>query len=231
LTPVAAALTQADAALTPVDIWLIDTRAPFAEMLDADELRRRDALRSGDDRRRFAAAHSARRRILLERVAEVRWAYGPNGKPSLIGEALQVNLSHAGEWAAIAVTETRPVGVDLQDLVADLDHAAMARRFYPPAEAGLVAGADAEALRRDDAEHVRRSGAETFAALWARKEAVVKAAGDRLTRGLPLPVAGNPPPPVTHDGVTYAVADLPAPDGFRAAVALAGPEAFFIRMH
>jgi 4'-phosphopantetheinyl transferase len=201
--------------LTPVDIWLIDTRAPFAELLDADELRRRDALRSADDRRRFAAAHSARRRILLERVADVRWEYGPNGKPALIGEALQVNLSHAGEWAAIAVTETRPVGVDLQDLVAGLDYAAMARRFFPAAEA----------------EHVHRSGAEAFAALWARKEAVVKAAGDRLTRGLSLPVAGDPPPPVTHDGITYAVADLPAPDGFRAAVALAGPEAFFIRMH
>jgi 4'-phosphopantetheinyl transferase len=217
--------------LSPVDIWLIDTRAPFAEMLDADELRRRDALRSGDDRRRFAAAHSALRRILSERGAEVRWEYGPNGKPSLIGEALQVNLSHAGEWAAIAVTAARPVGIDLQDLVAGLDYAAMARRFYPPAEADLVAGADAEALRRDGADQGRRPGAETFAALWARKEAVVKAAGDRLTRGLHLPVADNPPPPVIHDGITYAVADLPAPDGFRAAVALAGAEAFVIRMH
>ncbi|WP_432988938.1 4'-phosphopantetheinyl transferase family protein [Dactylosporangium sp. CA-233914] len=196
-----------------VDVWFVDTREPFAELLDAEEVRRRDTLRNPGDRRRFASAHSALRRVLLERFADVVWVRGPNGKPALRGHALQVNLSHAGDWAAIAVTDARPVGVDLQDLVAGLDHLAMARRWFPPAEADLVA------------EH----GAGEFAALWARKEAVVKAAGSRLTRGLPLPVAGDPPPPVVHDATVYTVADLPAPEGFRAAVALAGPEPFTIR--
>ncbi|MEU7868946.1 4'-phosphopantetheinyl transferase superfamily protein [Dactylosporangium sp. NPDC049140] len=195
-----------------VDVWLVDTRAPFVSTLDAQERRRRDALRSPDDRRRFDAAHSALRRVLTPGARFVR---GANGKPHLLGEPLQVNLSHAGEWAAIAVTDTRPVGVDLQDAVAGLDPAALARRFFPPAEADLVAA----------------HGAEVFALLWARKEAVVKAAGDRLTRGLLLPVAGDPPPPVTHAGVRYALADLAAPEGFRAAVALAGPEPFSIRTH
>ncbi|MER7272956.1 4'-phosphopantetheinyl transferase superfamily protein [Dactylosporangium sp. NPDC000244] len=198
-----------------VDVWLVDTRTPFESTLDAEELRRRDALRLSEDRRRFDAAHSALRRILEPRVGAVRWSRGPNGKPHLAGEPCQVNLSHAGEWAAIAVTDARPVGVDLQDAVAGLDYAAMARRFFPPAEAEFVAA----------------RGAEAFALLWARKEAVVKAAGDRLTRGLLLPVAGDPPPAVTHDGTGYTLADLAAPDGFRAAVALAGPEPFSIRRH
>jgi 4'-phosphopantetheinyl transferase len=195
-----------------VDVWLVDTRAPFVSTLDADERRRRDALRSPDDRRRFDAAHSALRRIL---GTGVRFTRGPNGKPHLVGEAREVNLSHAGEWAAIAVTGPRAVGVDLQDAVDGVDHAGLARRFFPPAEAGLVAA----------------HGPEAFARLWARKEAVVKAAGDRLTQGLLLPVAGDPPPPVALGGVTYALADLPAPEGFRAAVALAGPEPFSIRTH
>ncbi|GAA4251971.1 4'-phosphopantetheinyl transferase family protein [Dactylosporangium darangshiense] len=201
-----------------VDAWLVDAREPFDERwLSAGERARCAALRDPGDRRRFAAAHAALQRIVRERLggAEPRWTRGPNGKPAVEGEPLRFNLSHAGDYALVAVAHARDVGADLQDLVPGLDFAAMARRWFPPAEAGLV-----EAL-----------GPGEFARLWARKEAVVKAAGDRLTRGLALPVAGDPPPPVEHAGVAYAVADLPAPDGFRAAVALAGPEPFVIRMH
>ncbi|MEV8512132.1 4'-phosphopantetheinyl transferase superfamily protein [Dactylosporangium sp. NPDC051484] len=189
--------------MSTVDVWHVDTRE-----VDTGE------LPGGADRARFAA-RVALRRIVTRRLGgrEGCWVRGPNGKPALDGERLQFNLSHAGDLALIAVTDDRPVGVDLQDLVPGLDFAAMARRFFPPAEADLVA----------------RRGAGEFARLWARKEAVVKAAGDRLTRGLSLPVAGDPPPPVEHDGVVYAVADLAAPDGFRAAVALAGPAPFVIR--
>ncbi|WP_432840559.1 4'-phosphopantetheinyl transferase family protein [Dactylosporangium sp. CA-092794] len=201
--------------MTTVDIWLVDCRAPFAERLDAAESARRDALRDPDDRRRFAAAHSALHRIVTRRlgVTEVAWRYGPNGKPFVAGGGLQCNLSHSGEYALVAVTVHRPVGIDLQDVVPGLDHAAMAGRYFPPVEADLV----------------QRLGPAEFVSLWARKEAVVKAAGGRLIRGLSVPVAGDPPPPVDYDGVRYTVADLPAPPGFRASVALAGPEPFVIR--
>ncbi|MGI5243483.1 4'-phosphopantetheinyl transferase family protein [Dactylosporangium sp. CA-139066] len=199
-----------------VDVWLVDTRDPYDEtLLTPADRARRDALRDARDRRRFAAAHAALQRIVAGRLggAAVCWVRGPNGKPGLHGDPLRVSLSHAGEYALIAVAADRPVGADLQDLVPGLDWAALARRFFPPAEAGRVEAA----------------GAGEFARLWARKEAVVKAAGDRLTRGLGLPVAGDPAPVVEHAGVAYAVTDLPAPDGFRAAVALAGPEPFVIR--
>ncbi|MFG2044277.1 4'-phosphopantetheinyl transferase family protein [Dactylosporangium sp. NPDC048998] len=189
--------------MTTVDIWHVDTRE-----VDTGGL-------PGGANRAQVAARAVLRRIVTQRLGgrEGRWVRGPNGKPAVDGERLQFNLSHAGDLALIAVTDERPVGVDLQDLVPGLNFAAMARRFFPPAEADLVA----------------RWGAGEFARLWARKEAVVKAAGDRLTRGLALPVAGDPPPPVEHDGVVYAVADLAAPDGFRAAVALAGPGPFVTR--
>ncbi|MFI5909579.1 4'-phosphopantetheinyl transferase family protein [Dactylosporangium sp. NPDC051541] len=201
--------------MTVVEVWLIDTRLPFRSDLDPGEVSRRDAFRAPDDRRRFDAAHSAQRRILRQRLPEIHWSYGPNGKPFLTGAPLQVNLTHAGEWAAIAITATRPVGIDLQDIVNGLDHTAMARRFFPPEEADLVT----------------RCGPELFARLWARKEAVVKAAGDRIPRNLGLPVAGSPPPIVDLHGVPHALADLEAPEGFRAAVALAGPDGFSIRTH
>ncbi|MEV6924372.1 4'-phosphopantetheinyl transferase superfamily protein [Dactylosporangium sp. NPDC051485] len=193
--------------MTTVDLWLVDLLESHDEhLLNERDRKRRDALRDPDDRRRFAAAHAALNRIVHQRAGRHSWTIGPNGKPGVAG--LQVNLSHAGEHALIAVTETRPVGVDLQDLGPAPAVDALARRFFPPAEAALVAA----------------GGPAEFARLWARKEAVLKAAGDRLMRGLALPVAGDPPPAVVHDGVAYAVADVEAPDGYRAAIALAGPE-------
>ncbi|GAA2365710.1 4'-phosphopantetheinyl transferase family protein [Dactylosporangium salmoneum] len=201
--------------MTTVGLWLVDLREPCDErLLTGRDRARRDALRDPGDRRRFAAAHAALNRVVRERLGgiEPRWTIGPNGKPEVAG--LQVNLSHAGEHALIAVTETRPVGVDLQDLGPAPAVEALARRFFPPGEA----------------ESVAAHGPAEFARLWARKEAVLKAAGDRLMRGLALPVAGDPPPAVVHDGAAYAVADVEAPDGYRAAIALAGPEPFTVRV-
>lgn len=204
--------------MSTVDVWLIDATADAGGPLDDDERARLGRIPEPAERRRFTVVHGAARRIVAECLgvpgAQVRWTRGPNGKPAVEGHALQVNLSHSGDLAMLAVTAGRPVGVDLQEIVPGLDVHAMAARFYPPAEAAAVAA----------------GGRERFAQLWARKEAVVKAAGDRLTRGLSLPVAGEPPPRVEHGGTTYTVTDVPAPPGFRAAVALAGPEPVTIRM-
>jgi 4'-phosphopantetheinyl transferase len=205
--------------MTLVDAWPIRTREPFDEaLLDEEERARRDRIAAPADRQRYGAAHAAARRIVAEVLgiepAEVRWTRTPNGKPELAGHALRVNLSHAGDHALVAVCAERAVGADLQDVVPGLDTAAMARRFFPPAEAELVAA----------------DGPGRFAQLWARKEAVVKAAGGRLFPNLGTPVAGDPPPPAELDGVRYAVADVAAPPGFRAAIALAGPEPFTVRM-
>ncbi|GGM09688.1 4'-phosphopantetheinyl transferase family protein [Dactylosporangium sucinum] len=204
--------------MTTVELHLVDAAATTAdlELLDEAELRRHETMQHPVDRHRFAVAHAAARRIVADRLdvdpAEVRWTRGSNGKPELDGGALRVNLSHSGDLVLVALTAERAVGVDLQQVLPTLDVAAMAARFFPPGEASLVA----------------RDGPERFAELWARKEAVVKAAGDRLTRGLCLPVAGDAPPVVEHDGVPFAVRDVGAPAGFRAAVALAGAEPFTV---
>jgi 4'-phosphopantetheinyl transferase len=206
---------------TTVDVWLVDaaTEPPDEASLDDVERARLATIQHPTDRRRFVAAHTAVRRIAAARLgvppAGIRWILGPNGKPSLAGDPLRVNLSHSGDLVLVAVTASRAVGVDLQQVLPGLDVVAMAARFYPPGEAGLV----------------QRGGHTVFAELWARKEAVVKAAGDRLTRCLTLPVAGDQPREVRHDGVTYRLADLAAPEGFRAAVALAGHEPFAVRHH
>jgi 4'-phosphopantetheinyl transferase len=185
-------------------------------LLDAAEEQRYAGIRRPVEARRFVVAHGILRRIVAERLGtvdalDVRWTYNANGKPGLVGAALQVNLSHSGDLAMVAVTTRRPVGVDLQQILPALDVAAMAERFYPEAEARIVGDLP-----------------DRFAELWVRKEALVKAAGDRLTRGLAVPVDGPSPRVVDHDG-PFRVTDVEAPTGFRAAVALAGAEPFTVR--
>lgn len=189
-------------------MWLVRSPLPdallarLAGLLDPRERARAAAL-DPVGRRRFVAAHGAARVLVGERVGiaprDVRWEYGPHGKPEVDG--VRMSLSHSGDLAAVALTSARPVGVDVQRHTPGLDTRAMAVRYFPADEAPLV------------------TGAAVFATLWARKEACVKATGGRLTEGLALPVAAGP---VVRG--RYHVVDVPVPDGFAGAVALHGPE-------
>ncbi|WP_194927463.1 4'-phosphopantetheinyl transferase family protein [Catenulispora pinisilvae] len=207
-----------------VSAWLVGevsshALARLSGTLDAEERRRAARLPSSAARRRFVIAHGALRQIVAERLgappADLTWKTGPNGKPELAGEwtGIHANLSHSGDRCLIAVSAQRAVGADIQRLIPGLNVAAMARRYFPEAEARQVADADADA--------------ETFARLWARKEAVTKAGGARLTQVLPLL---TPEGPVAALGSWYRVADVDAPPGFRAAVALAGADRFAVEM-
>ena len=219
-----------------VQVWLVpDHRsgpalAALFAVLDPAERRRAEAYRSADDRRRFVVAHGAVRHIVAGRLGApadlIRWERGPHGKPELAGDwtGAQVNLSHSDEVSMVAVTAVRRVGVDVQRVLPRIDAAAMASRYFPPEEAGFV-----RAARHADGR------ADRFARLWARKEALVKAHGGRLTQGLRIPVRDADAPVPDHPDDAWArgyrIADVPAPHGFRAAVALSGPGAFLVARH
>lgn len=203
-----------------MDVWLIPTEVPpdrvaeLAAMLDGHERRRADALVLSRRRMRYVATHAAAR-VLIGRYLDlppgsVSFTRGPHGKPEVTG--LRVNLSHSGDLAVLAVTSRRPVGVDVQRLLPQLDAPRMAARYFPAAEARYVATTDPVAR---------------FAELWARKEACVKAAGGRLVPGLALPVHSGQGV-VSQNGRSYHWRDLPAPTGFRAAVALEGSGEFSV---
>jgi len=218
-----------------VDVWLVGEGVPdpgldfLYAVLDTAERHRANTAMTPVDRRRFIVAHAAVRHVVGRHLGvppeQLRWTAGPHGKPELrgAGAGLRVNLSHSGGLCMVAVSDSRPVGVDIQSLVADATARALARRYFPPLEARLV---------HDAAEG---APAALFARLWARKEAVVKAAGSRLAFGLAVPVDGTCPLTVEMDADVsprrYRVTDLAAPEGFRAAVALAGDEAFRVTAH
>ena len=211
----------------PVRVWIVpadvppETAAGFRDVLDDGERARAAAFGSPRDRQRFSVAHGALRllagRALKTRPAALAWIPGPNGKPELAApwSGLYTSLSHSHDMIAAAISTGGPVGIDIQYLVPGLDAVGMSARFFPPDEAGYVAaGRDASAR------------ADRFAHLWARKEAVVKAAGGRLWPNLKIAVHGRCVVRCAEPRVSHRVADLVAPAGYRAAVAVTGAAPF-----
>ncbi|MEU6261116.1 4'-phosphopantetheinyl transferase superfamily protein [Streptomyces sp. NPDC047043] len=209
-----------------VDVWTVPLDGPPAAVATLSRiLSEREAERAGrcrfeTDRRRFIIAHGAVRLILAGCLdvppEELRLQRGPQGKPRLAGGSeLRFNLSHSGELGLVAVTRHAEVGVDVDRLRPGLPVEPFAERFFPASEARFVA-APADPTER----------AERFLRLWTRKEAVVKAAGARLTQGLALTVLTDAVrDPSGRIPGAWSVRDLPVPDGYRAALAVAGPAA------
>lgn len=212
-----------------VRVWIFSvdvppgTAARCRYALDDSERARAAAFLSPRDQQRFVVAHGALRilagRELKTRPAALTWAPGRHGKPELVSpwSGLHTSLSHSADMIAAAISTGRPVGVDIQHLVPGLDTAGLSARFFPPYEARYVAAG------RDASER-----ADRFAHLWARKEAAVKAAGDRLWPNLKIAVHGRDVVSCAEPASSHRVADLTAPKGFRAAVALTGAAPFAI---
>lgn len=104
---------------------------------------------------------------------------GPHGKPYFPSlPDFHYNFSDSGSYAALAAADSRDgirsLGLDLQKIVpvrAGID--AMAKRFYTPEEAALLADMEDTAAKQ-----------ALFFRLWSVKEAFVKCTGDGLTRGI-----------------------------------------------
>jgi 4'-phosphopantetheinyl transferase len=212
-----------------VRVWVVpvdvppDTVASCRDALDDGERARAAAFLGPRDRQRFTVAHGALRILAGHELntppAALSWVPGPHGKPGLAPpwSGLHTSLSHSGDRIAAAISTGRPVGVDIQHLVPGLEVAGLSARFFPPDEAGYVAAG------RDASERVDR-----FAHLWARKEAVVKAAGGRLWPNLKIAVRGHDVVSCAEPAGSHRVADVVAPPGFRAAVALTGAAPFAV---
>jgi 4'-phosphopantetheinyl transferase len=223
-----------------VTIWLLRTDQPaelvdaLAELLDAPERARAEAMPEPTVHAEFVVSHAATRQILgglLDvQPGSLRWRYGPSGKPTLASPVtdLQVSLSHSEGLAALAVSAGRSVGIDVQRRRSADGLIRMAERYYPAAEAGYVAQASSpdELGRR-------------FSTLWTRKEACAKVGGGRLIPALAWPSrplsdqtidTGFLPGGPAGEG-SIVVLDLSVPDGFHGAVALAGTDAFRVVTH
>ena len=137
---------------------------------------------------------------------------GRNGKPYIDGFDF-FSISHTENVWAVLFCE-RECGLDIQ-LAKKCKASSIAERFYHPDDAAALA-----AIRSED----EQKGYDGFFRLWARREALVKAAGGSI--------AGSDIPSVLEDrvvyeGASYGIRDIAIPDmpGLYAALAVRGGEA------
>jgi 4'-phosphopantetheinyl transferase len=158
----------------------------------------------------FVVARGALRTVLASYLGrdprQLAFAYGPRGKPTLVGDdGLRFNVAHSHGLALLAVARARDLGVDLERVRPLPAAEAIARRFFSPRERGAL-----DALppgRRLDA----------FLSLWTRKEAYLKATGGGLGWGRALAAVD------LEDGLDgWTVRELTPARSFRAALVVEG---------
>lgn len=210
-----------------IHVWRVgleaDDRA-LAEMrklLDDYEQSRADRFKFEKHRRRFIVGRFALRTLLgkyLDRdPASLSYEYSGHGKPSLGACELSFNLSNSHELALVAVTLCRRVGVDVEHLRPMPDALKLAARFFTEKETA--------ALRCSPEKELQLS----FFRTWTRKEAILKASGEGLSRPLNSFDVSQPAGPLlveTPDGfdrpTTWRLNDLSLEDEYAGAIAADG---------
>src|SRR5580692_10092890 len=119
---------------SPVDLWTVSLTTPSPDHLSEDEIARANRFKFEADRIRWTRARSALRLILSRYVgddpARLAFIYGKHGKPALLPFSdVEFNLSHAGDWAMIAVSRSVAVGVDIERIRANVDMAPLLTRL------------------------------------------------------------------------------------------------------
>src|SRR5262245_24801301 len=126
---------------TVVD-WPARSLAGLEQSLSADEEQRMRRFRFDEDRRRYLLGRGLLRLLLghyLELTPDLlRFDYTPFGRPHLAAglapQLLEFNVSHSGELILIAVAAGRSLGIDVEQIRADVEVKAIAARFFSPSE-------------------------------------------------------------------------------------------------
>ena len=203
-------------------MWRADlTAGPghLVGLLCAEERERAERFLSDDDRQRWMRSRGVLRallgRYLQKDPRTLRLDTGAHGKPVLLDDVaassagsastsstharISFNLSHSGQLALYAFTETGAVGVDVEVAGRQVDEVAIAARALGLTEARRLEGLDPAIRERE------------FRRLWVRHEAELKC------RGTGIGAAGPP------SGDAPWVAELDVGHRAAAAVALERP--------
>lgn len=165
-------IDEIEVTLWSIDSPTIDTETA-AETLSVEERVQAEGYRFSADRLRYINSHMFLRRELAARLgcapAQVEFGSGVEGKPCLGGRWADApwhfSLSRSGVLAAVAISRSREVGVDIEEIrpIPNIDE--LVRRCLSDLE---LAEYRAVGLDR---------GLGDFFQLWTYKEAVLKAAG------------------------------------------------------
>jgi 4'-phosphopantetheinyl transferase len=195
-----------------VQIWQVPLANSAPEsawrILAHDEIAAARRFHFDRDRDRYVSCRAELRRLLSSATStpaeKIRLACHPYGKPYLAENphGLRFNVSHSIDIALIAIAMNSEVGVDIERINPDVDHHALAARFFTPAERQFLATVDIAAQQ------------EAFYHCWTRKEAWMKAVGCGLSRPLEqFDVASSLGNPITRvhqpqDRTTWLMLEL-----------------------
>jgi len=167
-----------------VHLWRIDLDRPLNLEVDLDN------ILSAEERersKRFAFARDASRFRLCRAILrlglalylqaaprEVALTTGPYGKPHLAEHSgLYFNVAHSGGLALLAFTTMGEIGVDVEVARQNFDALDIITWNFTENERAIVAAAG-----------THQEQVSIFLRFWTRKEAVLKAAGAGILRGL-----------------------------------------------
>jgi 4'-phosphopantetheinyl transferase len=205
------------------------TYAELAGCLTRDEHQHAQRFRRAVDRRRYVAGRGWLRTLLIGYLGylgsesrSLTLTTNTHGKPYLDDGSLRwlrFNVAHSDDLAVYAVARDRDVGVDVERMDPTVDIDGLAQRTLCVAELRAIHGAAHE------------DRARAFFPLWARKEAVLKAAGIGLSVS-PQQVDVRPgrlvelPSGVGNETSQWRVSDFHTQPGYAAAVAVhvGGPD-------
>lgn len=140
--------------------------------LDRQRQQRADRYRRREDALRCAAAGALLSLAVRQELGASTFTVetAPGGKPYLAEyRNFHYNLSHSGNWVAIAWAGTE-VGLDVQQHRSGVDREMLAKRFFTPEEQDYIHGEDPDGQR--------------FYRVWTGKESYLKYLGTGLAKSL-----------------------------------------------
>jgi len=197
----------------------------LASTLSADEMERARRFHFERDQNTFVAARGGLRAILGAYLqvdpGRIEFSYGPQGKPALMGPDadLTFNLSHSDDVAFVALTRGRTIGVDIERIKPFAEVADVTRTIFSARELAVF-----RTLAPSDQQ-------DGFFNAWTRKEAFVKATGLGFSMSVKEVEVSFAPGEEARlvrlngsadEAAQWTLVELPAPAGFKAAVATPG---------
>ncbi|HMD54618.1 MAG TPA: 4'-phosphopantetheinyl transferase superfamily protein [Phycisphaerae bacterium] len=167
---------------TGIEVWLarldldINVVSHYISLLSPDEQERAQRFHFEHDRRRFIVARGTLRILLGKHLVidpkAIRFAQTEKGKPLITNMTIHFNVSHSHERALIAISNVKPVGVDIEYLAREVDYEALTDRYFTPNEYATL-----QSFPEEQRKHV-------FLTCWTCKEAIAKARGEGLFMSL-----------------------------------------------
>jgi 4'-phosphopantetheinyl transferase len=164
-----------------IHVWTIDLNlnsqqvGEFNQFLTTQERQRAAKFINPLHGNRWTVARGYLRQVLSKYLdltpAEIIFSYGQQGKPAVVGNGIQFNLSHSGDRAVYAISAKYPVGIDLE-LIHPLPAADLVDRFFSANERAIFHSLPVEIQQA------------AFFHAWTQKEAYLKACGTGLSTPL-----------------------------------------------